>query len=1052
VPTDYEKIRQENLSRYGWDTAVLDLLGQLYSDRTHFIYELLQNAEDAGATELTFELFEDRLEIRHDGRPFTEADVRGICGVANSPKAGDLTNIGKFGIGFKSVYAYTKSPAIHSGSESFRIERYVQPHQAEPFNPPVASTVVILPFDHPEVPASAASQEISSALSDLAPRTLLFLRNIRRVRIRGLRLSNAVLERADTVRPGSCRDVRLSDSRGDGSGDEEWRVWHRPVPASGEDVLRVELAFHIGRHGSKQQLLRSDESPLVVFFPTAKETFLGFLIQGPYRTTPARDNIPEHDPWNQTLVRETALLLTSVLRQLRDDGLLTADVLQAMPLAKARFQAGTMFRPLFDAVRDSLGEDQLIPVAGSGYRSASELKLARGAGLRELLEPDQLGDLYQTAPVCFAHESITENRTPELWRYLREELGVDEVTPEAVVARITADFLAARSDSWICSFYVFLNSNQALWKEPRYQGEQPGPARAKPIIRLEDGSQVLPFNDRGLPAAYLPGPTDTEFPTIRRDVAGFVGARLFLEGLGFTRPDVVAEILDKILPRYADLDINNLNHERHDTDLERITRAMAEAGSDRKQQLYERLRQTAFLIGENAKTRELRLMTPGSLYLRTEELEMYFASNPGTWFARNTYGRWLNQLLDLGVRDKVIVRAQRPDYQGYVILANEWGSHERGVDGFDPGAWIDGLDFALGNPNPVRSEYVWNTLLAPNRQILAGAVEKSSRAQFVDAIRTEQRSHVGVAARDTAWLPGTGGSFCQPGEVQLTDLPPEYKRDEVLAKALGMVQPVVEEASRQLGLSAGVLRGLSEYPDLVEKVTRELEARAAARGESVPGKDGGGVNGRANGEIIDYASALSNAFNQPGQTAHDGTRDEDPASGIVSDPGLRRERVGSKIEEDKKAEPPAGERFSLVPRRTWEAKDSAVKHFLTEHYKGRCQICDQTFLKRDGTPYFEGLYLVSSTRGRWFDRPGNVISVCATCCAKFQHGSVDAPDILDQIRAWRPVSDDGDGRSELKLRLCDDYVLLRFKEKHLLDLQLIIKGPEMPDDPSTDAE
>src|SRR6185369_13264793 len=39
VPADYGKIREENVARYGWDTAVLDLLGQLYSERTHFIFE-----------------------------------------------------------------------------------------------------------------------------------------------------------------------------------------------------------------------------------------------------------------------------------------------------------------------------------------------------------------------------------------------------------------------------------------------------------------------------------------------------------------------------------------------------------------------------------------------------------------------------------------------------------------------------------------------------------------------------------------------------------------------------------------------------------------------------------------------------------------------------------------------------------------------------------------------------------------------------------------------------------------------------------------------------
>ncbi len=82
VPADYGKICDEDIARYGWDTAGLDLLGHLYSERTHFMFELIQNAEDAGATEPAFELFADRLELRHDGRPFTEADV---CGV--SPRA-----------------------------------------------------------------------------------------------------------------------------------------------------------------------------------------------------------------------------------------------------------------------------------------------------------------------------------------------------------------------------------------------------------------------------------------------------------------------------------------------------------------------------------------------------------------------------------------------------------------------------------------------------------------------------------------------------------------------------------------------------------------------------------------------------------------------------------------------------------------------------------------------------------------------------------------------------------------------------------------------------
>lgn len=38
-----------------------------YSDQAHFIYELLQNADDAKATSARFELFKDKLIFAHNG-------------------------------------------------------------------------------------------------------------------------------------------------------------------------------------------------------------------------------------------------------------------------------------------------------------------------------------------------------------------------------------------------------------------------------------------------------------------------------------------------------------------------------------------------------------------------------------------------------------------------------------------------------------------------------------------------------------------------------------------------------------------------------------------------------------------------------------------------------------------------------------------------------------------------------------------------------------------------------------------------------------------------
>ena len=134
VASNYEVICEENRQRYGTDIGRIGpmLLADRYDDRTHFIFELLQNAEDAlgrrgtwnGLRRVTFDLSPATLNLSHFGRPFDEADVRGVCGIAESTK--DKFSIGRFGIGFKSVYTFTDRPEIHSGEEDFAVENYVQ--------------------------------------------------------------------------------------------------------------------------------------------------------------------------------------------------------------------------------------------------------------------------------------------------------------------------------------------------------------------------------------------------------------------------------------------------------------------------------------------------------------------------------------------------------------------------------------------------------------------------------------------------------------------------------------------------------------------------------------------------------------------------------------------------------------------------------------------------------------------------------------------------------------------------------------------------------------
>ena len=64
----------------------LERIIQLYTDKSHFVYELLQNAEDAGASKIKFEQYADRLVVLHDGHPFSMENLQGLCDIGKSDK------------------------------------------------------------------------------------------------------------------------------------------------------------------------------------------------------------------------------------------------------------------------------------------------------------------------------------------------------------------------------------------------------------------------------------------------------------------------------------------------------------------------------------------------------------------------------------------------------------------------------------------------------------------------------------------------------------------------------------------------------------------------------------------------------------------------------------------------------------------------------------------------------------------------------------------------------------------------------------------------------
>ena len=99
----------------------------IYTDSKRFIYEMLQNADDAssssGKLEIQIQIIGQYLVISHQGEIFTEIDVESICSVGDGNKKGDANKTGFKGIGFKSVFSHSDYVIINSGNYSFRFDK-----------------------------------------------------------------------------------------------------------------------------------------------------------------------------------------------------------------------------------------------------------------------------------------------------------------------------------------------------------------------------------------------------------------------------------------------------------------------------------------------------------------------------------------------------------------------------------------------------------------------------------------------------------------------------------------------------------------------------------------------------------------------------------------------------------------------------------------------------------------------------------------------------------------------------------------------------------------
>lgn len=1042
---DYDAICKYNEEQLGKDRKSRMSQVAMYADTAHFVYELLQNADDAGATEIAFRLNSDSLVVEHNGKPFDEPDVMAISYFGKGKT--EVTAIGHFGLGFKSVFAYTASPRIHSAEDDFElVDLYTLRSIERPPDLPKRCTRFVLPFDHLQKKPvyielsklkrpEKARAEIGGKLKALGGATLLFTKTLREIQWSDGRNEGQYL-REDTPIRGQGRETLIVSGS---APDQYFLVYERPISwpdDSGAMAARrpIAIALELDKsHKNGGRITGEENQKLWVFFPTDKETHTGVIVQGPYRTTPARDNVPADDEFNQHLVTETASLLRASLSAMRGLGVINAELLSRLPIDESEFEKGSFLRPLYDAVRAAIKDEPLLPTNKSKYVPATQAKLARGQKLTELISAKQLSSLFGQESLEWLDPSITADKYPTLYRYLvgAKQYAWDrdwivkplakavEIRVEDFAEKLSAKFMAEQTDAWVVSFYKFLHEGR---------GQIYSHFLSRPLIRLESERHVPPFSDnRGTPNAYLPTEADSDLPTVKRSLVKDRSVLEFLQELKLQVPDSTDEVMETVLPRYAGG--KSVEVAVWKRDFKKILAALRCQDPGKLFRLTEKLKISTWVLVQAQSEESLYLVPPSAAYVLTDELGMYFKRDEDARFLAVGYfsEEQVEILVSLGVARSPRVTARPPRYDGYVILADYHGWHKRGLAGFDPDWKVDGLEKALAENSVEVSAFVWNQIAVPSAHLVRGIVESSSRKTFEGVHRKEEWSATGEFLRNTPWLPDEARRFRKPGQLMLRDLPEQFDRESPQAKrlseVLNMKQPETAKAIDAISGGNDRLKGIIErltQGDLDDDFLDRLDKLFPRREPP-----------KAPATFRDAVQSIHRKQRNKGD-------EESPVhAGSVTNPDRYEEKLREVIDDQKHNQPEMRLGKFVVIRDRDDNREA--RQFLYQQYKGACQVTGQTFLKADGTNYFVAVSLVPYQGTEYLNHAGNMICLSADMAARFMYGNFEWLDeIGEKIESFKPAAAGGsEAHRTIRIRISGEDRAIKFSEPHFLRLKAL---------------
>lgn len=790
-----------------------------YSDQAHFIYELLQNANDAKATTARFVLESDKLIFAHNGtRHFSVSDpakeeedsdsgrlgdINAITSIANSNKT--EASIGKFGVGFKAVFQYTSTPHVYDPEFRFRIDRFIVPTPIDGDFPGRGKdeTLFVFPFDHPERKAEEAYRDICDKLRNLSF-PLLFLTGLKEIKFEfgnviGLYGKN--IEKIFTYGDTTAERICLTQNNGDELYEENLWLFSRL-----DDCRR---RYSVGFFMDSDGHLKPVNEPAFCFFPTKEVTGLNFILHAPFLLTDSREGIRAGVAHNDKMIQRLSELAADSFEHLRDIGektsvrLIEDNIVTIIPVDKGKFSEPSAkrkisFLPFYQKIKETFEQADLQP-STEGYVSSKAAYWAAVPQLTQLFSNSQLADIADNKNAHWVFTKLgrdeTQRNNRALYSYVdslvRTNINEDVIikgrfreyayirgTKQALenIRGITAGFIEAQPVVWLHKFYKWLS-------ETKHRKEI---SLSRPIFLDQNGKAVAAFDEKNQPILFLPVKDVEGYSVVHPELLKNPETKQFLIDIGIKQPSLKDQIYNIILPQYrkgGEIDT--------DPHFMLFFKYYCKCSNDEVEEFIELIKDCEFLTYHNEGDTQPYRGSADSMYLPTEKLTEYFETKKDVRFlAIEEYRELLKPtdekqlisfLTKLGIKKEISIVSHDIYYSsGRDDLPRPYSTRgctykETVIEGCK-----EIVEYILDNDDAEKSIILWNSLLRiietycsqwhTLNNVLRGTVEYFYYSPQCDVFISSDVKLL----RESAWIKSNNGRFTSPDNLYLDELSDDY--------------------------------------------------------------------------------------------------------------------------------------------------------------------------------------------------------------------------------------------------------------------------------------